>query len=340
MKKVFILIIVLFSIRVTLPIIVKTVLNNKIKNTIPEHITKVNDLSISIIDNSYQIHNLTIKSIEEKKRDFLIVKKIDLDLSYRALFKGVLAADIFIDKFKLNIINAKKETKNQAPSKENKAAWQDLLVKIIPIKIESLTLTKSSILYLDENLKFNNELDITDIDLKVLKIYTHDNNKMSPVELKAKFQNDSDLSVTGSYNLLSKEPQLDIDYKLTNFKLKKINQLLLNYVPIDVTEGTLSIYGEVIKSKEYEGYLKVFIDEIDIVKVDQNYKGVQHFLTEYISGFAAFILENSSSNKVATKIPFKTKEGKFSIETFSTIMNSIKNIFDSLEPKIDKELSL
>lgn len=215
-------------------------------------------ISISILDNSYQRNNLNVKSTVKKSDDFLNVSLIDIDLSYKAHFKDILAADISIDKFILNIINAKKDSKDQAPSKDAKSAWQDLLVKIIPIKIESLTLTNSSIVYLDENLKFNNKLDITEIDLKILKIYTHENNKMSPVELKAKFQKDSNLAISGRYNLLSKEPQIDIDYKLTNFKLKQINQLLLTYVPIDVSEGTLSIYGEMLKSKEYKGYAKIF----------------------------------------------------------------------------------
>lgn len=86
--------------------------------------------------------------------------------------------------------------------------------------------------------------------------------------------------------------------------------------------------------------MQKFLDDLDIVELDQDYKGVQHFFTEYISGFAAFILENSDSNKVAVKIPFETDKGEFSIETFSTVMSSIKNIFDSLKPKIDNELSL
>jgi hypothetical protein len=340
MKNISIVIASLLLIRLILPFTAKAFLNNKIKNSISGHITKVDDISLSIIDNSYQIRNLTVKSIKKKKKDFLNVSLIDLDLSYEALFKGVLAADISIDKLRLNIINAKENTRDQAPKKQNKEAWQKLLTKIIPIKVESLALTNSSIRYLDENIKFNNEVDITSIDLEIRKIYTHENNKMSPIKLKAKFQKESNLTIMGKYNLLSQKPQIDIDYKLTNFQLKKINQLLLRYLPIDVNKGYLSVYGEIIKDKEYKGYAKVFINEVDIVKINQEYEGVRHFLTEYISGFTAFILENSDTDKVAIKIPFKTNKSEFSIETFNSIMSSIKNVFESLEPKVDKELSL
>ena len=120
-----------------------------------------------------------------------------------------------------------------------------------------------------------------------------------------------------------------MDLEFENFKISSINNILRAYVPIDITKGRLSLYGEVVSlNAELKGYLKLFLKDTDIIAPKQNYSGIKHFFIEVGAAILNFFLKNPETKDVAMKFPFVYKNGdlnaSFSDAFWSAVRNSEK----------------
>ncbi len=79
---------------------------------------------------------------------------------------------------------------------------------------------------------------------------------------------------------MSKSPRADIDFQVEKFNLSSVNDILF-YIPLDITSGELSVYGEAANAGgKGTGYANIFFRDGDIILDKQRFKTLKHLLYE------------------------------------------------------------
>jgi hypothetical protein len=119
-----------------------------------------------------------------------------------------------------------------------------------------------------------------------------------------------------------------------------VNKLLTEYVPIDVTGGTLDVFSEMaLQNKHAIGYAKIFLSDGNIIAVKQEYKNLKHLFFELSSAFGNRILKNSNSNSLATRIPFEFKAGRLNLKMDQALNSILENRDEKLLKGFENSIS-
>ena len=154
-------------------------------------------------------------------------------------------------------------------------------------------------------------------------------------------QEHANIKANGKIDILAKAPRADVNFSMIKFHPDTINQMLLTYLPIDLTNGELSIYGEAATSHdELKGYANVFMKDVDVIAPQQELQSVKHFFYEIIGAFGNWLLQNNKNKTVAAHIPFSRSHGKFDIGTSEAFWSAVKNKSEELKPGFDHSVSL
>ena len=136
----------------------------------------------------------------------------------------------------------------------------------------------------------------------------------------------SNIRLDGGIDITKSDYQMDFNLFIDDYDLSRLNKLLRHYVPIDVTTGSLSVFAEIKgKVSSAKGYVRVFLKDLNILKLDQSYLSTRHFFFEWIGGFVNWVLDAITDGDVATEIPFYLKKGKTDFSTSEGFWNALKN---------------
>lgn len=342
-KIILTILIILIGFRLILPYIALKYINHALDDDLGVYQGHVNDLDISLYRGAYQLQDLIIKKADAapKLPPLLKVKEIDLSVSWRSLFNGELAVDATLKQPNINLSDSGDEKKKQLGVEEENDNWLSAYETIIPIDIQDFTITDGKIQFVNNDLKTPIPVLLSKIELNIKNIKVEAKDNLSPITLKALAQEHADLNLDAIYNFISKEAQWDMNFKLEKFELKTINKNLRVYVPLDVTTAKVSFYGEATANQgNIDGYTKVFINDADIISTDQEFLNLKHFFYEIIIAFANWYLENDDTKNVAVKIPFKSRNGKFDIDTSDVFWDAVKNKDKELVPGIENSQEL
>lgn len=336
-----IVLVTFFTLRVFLPAISLYFINKTLSEKLGNYTGHIRDLDLSLYKGAYQLQGLVIKKKTGTNPPLLEVKVINLSLAWPALLRKELAGDITLSEAVLQIADSEDEQKKQLGTEEELSHWQDVFSLLIPISIESFKVHNSVISFTNQDLKVPVPVRLTNIELETTDLRTKAKDVTSPFLLTAKLQETASLWVQGTADVMSNPSRGDVDFKLTNFSLSSINTVLRQYIPLDITSGTLDLFGEAITSDgRINGYVKFFFKDGDVIAPKQKYLSTKHFFAEIVSAFGNWILKNNSSKMVASRIPFDYSKKKFNISASDTFWAAVQNSFKELKPEIENSVSL
>jgi hypothetical protein len=131
----------------------------------------------------------------------------------------------------------------------------------------------------------------------------------------------------GKYDPYAKQPTFDLAFQLNNLALKQTNEFLRAYANLDVERGTLSLDGEFEAARgRFRGYAKPFIKDLDVLRSNEDESFVNK-LWQGVAEVAASILEDSDTDRIATRIPFSGVIEDPAADIWSTIGGLLKNAF-------------
>ena len=261
-------------------------------------------VEVSLLLNEFSFYDTTAKNLK--------INKVKIGINNYADSMISINADVTKLKYKYDV---KKET-----SKESNFELVEILKYI---KFDKIKLKDS---YL--GIMYNNGI-ISKFNNINTSIYTNGFDLF--IESKGSLnQGDYSFKIDGD---LKQVNNLDIDIEIKSVKLSQFNTILIKEIPIDITKGELTIFLEYKKNR---GYIKVFLDNTKILKKDQDYVGDKHFIYEYISAFGVWALENDFTENVAVRVPFVLRDNELDIDKSDATFTALKNVFDSLDKKFDK----
>ena len=332
------LILFLVALRVVLQPILLGQINKKLADLSPDLEGHVDGLNIAIIRGAFGIENLTMKLRKEKK-NFLRVKEADVSLAWREIFKGNLMADAIIDGVDFTFDERLPGAFKRMIPKDDPAEPE----KKPPMRISRVDWKNVNITY-PSSKAYTNEgpFRLSDIHGRITNLFADTESPRSFFNVTGNGSGSSNFKAVGSANLLADPAEWDMDAQLQGFSLVSMNRFLLKKVPMTFTKGNFDMYAEV-KSEEgkIRGYVKPFIEDLEFIRNDENFKGAKHWLVEVAAAVGNWILEAKRDKTVATKVPFSYDGKKFSVDAGEAVGNVIEHGFDQeLSPGVDGDMTL
>ncbi len=336
-KSLMMTLVVLILIRISLEPIGKHFINKSLGDSFDSLSGHIDDLDISLITGSYSIDKLVIDKVSSQdKLPFLNIHNLGLNVSWTALLEGKISLDVLISKASVTIVKSKDKSQEQIPGKEKKENWIKALKAVIPLDIQSINIKDLTFSYQDTSIVGFENTNVFISQGVVNNLLTPNLSKsnLSNITIEGVLNNQAPIHVDGGIDLSRDDNYFDINVKIDKFKINTLNKLLLSYVPLDITSGELTILSEFKgDANNAKAYARVFLDDLDVVKPDQEFKGASHFFIEYLGGFAGWILSAISDNKIATELPFEIDNGKFKVDASEAFWGSLENSVDKLERK-------
>ncbi len=349
--KTTIFILILLIIRGFLPSMALRAVNWALENKLGSYTGHVEDLDLELYRGSYQLQNLQIRKKHGNVPPILEAEQVDLQIAWRPLFKKEIAAHVILDKGRIHLVDSKEPDKKQLTMVEEKPlaqgeppAWKKTLNVVIPMRIESLIVRDSAVYFTNVNLAKPIPVQLESIQFTAENLRTRPSGEistLSPIYGEAIFQKHAPIKIKGRYDALAEEPRADIDYQFNDFEFKKLNSLLMAYVPIDITKGVMNAYGEITMSGgQVDGYVNLFLKDGDIIAPRQQFTSFKHFGYEILSAVGYWFLKNNETKKIATHLEFEKKNNEWNIDGSKAFWSAVRNRTNDLKPGIENSISL
>lgn len=319
---------------VFLPLILREVLNGPINKKIACCTLHVDDVDINYIPLQIELHG--VKYFEKPQSNPEIKTTIKKGI---ISFKGI-ELDDFLIQIDLSIISPEVfyfdtgEESTQVESKQDEAG-----PTYLPLKILNAEVTNGKVHFSHKAVKGKQAIDFNLIDIKLSNwSFRKKDSIVSKIFISSTLEEKAKFEITGAMTPFKIAETMNIDYSLEGLDMTTVNKVLLNYIPVDVTKGMLSVYGELDRNKNKDrGYIKIFLEDFKFLEVDQEFKNTQHLIIELLSSVVNLILQNSFTENVALKIPFRKKDGEIDFDKSEAFWSSVKNLFDSLERGVENK---
>jgi hypothetical protein len=323
-------VVVLIIIRLMLPGMVKSYVNRKL-NSLPGYAGRVNDIDIHLIRGAYVIEGLVLrKKTDPPKYPFLQIRRTDLSLEWKAIFKGRLVGEVIMDHPAIHIL-AETADISREPSKKH---WTETLKALMPITINRLHLNNGKIAYLDFSAKPDINLHITNMQLTALNMANVEKAATplpSTVTLTGTSIGNGRLKADMKINVLKEIPDFNVNAQLTTVKLTSLNNFIEAKGKIDVEKGTLDMYSELkAKGGRFDGYVKPFIKGVKVLNWKKDVKkkgGILQAAKEAVVGLFVKVVENPKTKKIATRVPISGNLNDPKTSGWQTFVGVLKNAF-------------
>ncbi len=333
-----VVILALVVVRIVLEPVLLSQINKKLETFSPELRGHAEELHLSIIRGAFGLSGITME-LKKADKQFLKIKDVDVFLAWREIFQGNLMADAMIDGVDFTFDERLPDAIKRSIPPDDPAEPE----KKPPLRISRLDWKNVNITYPSDKAYTNKgPFRLTNVEGRITNVFADSESPRSFFHTKGRGSGTSSFKAVGTVNLLADPAEWDLDAQMQGFSLVSMNQFLLNKVPLTFKKGNFDLYAEV-KSEEgkIRGYVKPFIQDLEFMKTDENFKGAKHWLIELVSAVGNWVMEAKRSKTVATKVPFTFDGKNFSVNTSKAVGEVIEHGFDQeLSPGVDSNLTM
>lgn len=335
----------LIAFRLLLPYIVLKYVNKKL-GELEEYYGHVKDIDIALLRGAYVIKDIELVKTgnDQGKKDsipFFRCPVIDLSVQWKAIFKGSIVGEIYVEDPVLNFVKGKHKDED---TKADTADFRQLIKDLMPLTVNHFEITNGQIHYIDP---FSSPH--VDIAMNALNIFAtnlsnvNDSNKVLPASAVVTGQAyDGSFQMRVDFDALQKQPTFDMSAEITHVNLVLLNDFLRAYGNFDVKKGDFGLYTEFAgKGGGFGGYVKPILRDLDIVQWNKEEGDLGQILWETLIGSAAELLQNQNKEQFATKIEIKGRFDDPDINLWRAISFVLRNAFvRALKPSVDNTINI
>lgn len=338
--------VVLLGVRAALPYGVKWYVNRVLDEN-PDYDGQIGDVDIHLWRGAYSIDDLKIIKTTGKARiPFLDIRKVDLSVSWRELWRGTVVAKLHFWEPKVNFVDGEKKEDVQTGKGQ---PWGQVLDKLVPFKISQLLVETGEVHFRNFQASPPVDLWIKDLNARVENLT---NSTKSAENLFASCHADGKALGGGLFQLdlklnpRAEKPTFDLDAKLEKVNLTYLNAFFKKYAKLDFEKGQGDIVAELAADQgKLTGYVKPLLKDLDVVDWEKDRKrdhdSIFHVVWEAIAGALAEIFQNQPKDQLATRIPLNGSLDKPDTDILSTIGGVLTNAFiTAFTPFYDNSISL
>jgi hypothetical protein len=339
------IILLLIIARLVMPYFVLKYVNKTLSKSksYPGH---VEDIDIALLRGAYVIKDIRINKADSLtgKTDsipFFTSPAIDLSVEWKALFKGAIVGEIEVDEPRVNFVKGKHKDEN---AKKDTAEFQNVIKGLMPLTINRFQINNGHIHYIDKN--SNPKIDIALSDLQIIATNltnANDSNKVLPAGLKATGNAyDGSLELNMKFDALQKKPTFDMNAKIANVNMVKLNDFFKAYGNFDVKKGNFGLYTEfAAKDGKFNGYVKPMLRDLDILQWNEEEGDLKQKLWEGVVATVAEVFKNRQKEQLATKVPISGRFDQPDVNLWEAIVYVLRNAFVyALKPSVDNTIDI
>lgn len=332
----------LILIRLILPYIVLYVVNKNLAE-ISGYYGHVDDIDLSLYRGAYVVKDLYINKVDtvtKKQTELLTAPKIDISIEWKSLLRGRIVSEM---EFASPTLRFTSEAAEPEQMEKDTNDFRKILKTFTPMSLNRFEIFDGTIGYLDPNAK-----PVVDIAIKNAHILAHNlSNIVDTTALPAKVEATADVyGGSVSFNMrvdaLAEVPTYDMNVELKDADLTQLNDMFQAYGKFDVNRGTFGMYMEMAaKDRKFLGYVKPFINDLDVVGKEDRTDNLLRKIWEGIVGIVGDILEAPKTDYVATKVPIAGEYDNRSIGIWYAVFAALRNgLFQALVPSLDNQVNL
>jgi hypothetical protein len=321
----------LIIVRLYLPYWALHTVNQKLSD-MGEYTGYIESVDIDIYRGAYQLQKLSFSKVKgDHQVPFLRIDNIDIALSWRALFKGEILADLSLDSPQVNFVDS-----NQAANAQSGKGgdWKGVVEGLIPITISKITLNDGRIAFRNFDSTPPVNIQLTELHAEVTNLTNiagQDGKRVADLKLNAKLLNSASMNMGAQF-----DPFVSNDFRISlktdSVSLPLLNDFAQAYANFDFRAGTGEVISELKASGgKLNGYVKPLFKDVDILDWEQDAvkdnDGLFQLSWEGLSGGLAGLFTNNSSYKVATQINITGSLDNPEISAFDAVIEALKNAF-------------
>lgn len=323
------IVIVLVTLRLALPSIVRSQINRRLKE-VPGYNGHVDNVGFGLWRGAYVINGISIfRQNGEQQQPFFVARRIDFSIAWRDLFHGKIVSEIYVDHGELTVVKGPTPESSQ---KDTDRRWQAVIEDIFPIDIQRFEIAHGMIRYMDDTRTPAVDLFVRNMQVVAtgLRNRPRDTNEEFPakIQLAGDSLGGGKLSLLVDAEPLAEKPHFHLSAKLLGVNLPALNESMRSIANVDVNRGKFDLVVEVAgRDGAFQGYIKPFFTDLDF-KVREDKKGsvVAHLWEKVVSG-VAWLVKNKPRDQVATRIPFQGEFGDSQVGLWATIRNLFRHGF-------------
>lgn len=323
-----VVLLLLVGVRAALPIVLERFVNKQL-DELKGYSGSVADIDLSLWRGAYQIEGLRIMKTGGKVPiPFVSAREIDLSVEWKSLLDGSIVAEIELFAPKLNFVNAKQPERRQTKVDES---WTETVQDLVPFDINRVRIHNGQVHYRDLDAEPKVDVFIQRLNATARNLTNSEDlsgSLYATFEADAVAMGSGKVGLKGRLNPYAKYPTFELDFKLEDLELKQTNDFLQAYANVDAEAGKLSLDAEFAASDgKFRGYAKPFIEDLQVLKWDDEKEGFFGKLWEGVAELAGELLEDQGKDRIATRIPFSGSFEEPNADIWATIGSLLQNAF-------------
>lgn len=333
------LVIALVCIHLLLPPFVLKKLNAELAEVSPIYSLRIGKLRLNLLRMAYRFENIE-GHLKKSEKLFADIEMIDVSIAWSELVRGRFLTNINVNRAHLvlspELLAPPPEATQGNLVKESRDAATSAADKMFPVRIASVRLRNSDIRFGDFLKQPNEPLwRVGEINGFLTNLNPTPAAPLSFFTIGGTMLGSAVLKGVGKLERLAQPMAWEADIEMQKFDLVRGNRLFVKYIPLSFSKGTLDLFGEVkSENNRMEGYLKPFMEDIEVLGDKNDFKGLQHFAVELVAGLGNLILRDPKNHTLAARIPFaKDGESPMSIDTDKALSTAVDNGFGKPIPR-------
>jgi len=337
-----IVLVLLVIFRLILPYIALNYINKSLAR-IDGYYGHVADLDISLYRGAYVVRNIYINVVDTATLEqvpFFAAGNIDISIEWKSLFKGEIVSELECDTAILRFTDDASEPEKL---EKDSSDFRIMLKTFTPLKVNRFEVMNGQIQYLDPDANPPVDISLDHAHIIANNLSNVEDTTLLPAKVTAVANvYGGDMTFNMRINALANDPTYDMNLEVKSANLVSMNDFFKAYGDFDVNKGVLSLYMEIAaKDRKYIGYIKPVISDLDVVGPEDRKDNVLRKLWEGIVGIGGDLLENKSTDELATKIPIVGEYGDQTIGVWYAVVAALRNGFiQAIYPSLDHQVNI
>lgn len=323
-------VVALIGVRLALPGCITDFLNAKLDRMGDYH-GGVEDVDLHLWRGAYSIDGLRIvKRTEKIPVPLLVVPRMGLSVSWRALLHGGIVASVDVWQPELNFVDSEDQAKQTGTGVD----WRRQLEELMPIRLDEVRVH-------DGRLHFRNfssdppvDLQATQVQARILNLTNvrDKDGRAADLDLTARILGQAPLESRTKFDPFASFEDFEFRVKVAQIELRRLNDFLQAYANLDVETGEGDFVMELeARDKQLNGYAKPLFQNVQVFSVEQDIKRQKdnplRALWEAVAGGIENLFKNQEKNQFATRVEIHGRTGDADASAWQAIVAVVRNAF-------------
>ncbi|HEX8322668.1 MAG TPA: DUF748 domain-containing protein [Tepidisphaeraceae bacterium] len=292
----------------------------------------IKGINISLWQGEYSIQKIKLlKTTGSVASPFFECDRLDIRVDWNALRHGRVTANVYVERPKINIVAAERESESQTGTASGAGPWLGILRDLAPFEINSAVVHQGELHFQAHHTTPQVDIFLSQLNVQVTNL-TNVEDRTTPlnarVDITGKAMDSGDLECHVKFNPFSYRPTFQLALRLLRLDVAKLNPFTKAYGDFDFENGYFDLVVE-MNSREgmLDGYAKPLFRDLQIFGA-RDFKGnIFNAFYQALLGVGEFTLQNQPRDQFGTNIPIGGILNAPSPDLLTTIFNVLRNAF-------------